>query len=108
MKRSLLYKPLRWASFPLAVPCTLPMSNRHRRLLIGPITTTIGRAAIGRDVGYGRAFGGISVHDPVVMNTSPSLGSLFGGLQFGYNYVLPSRVLIGIETDFSMPNSLSV
>ena len=49
--------------------------------------------------------GDISVHDPVAMNTSPSLGSLFGGLQFGYNYVLPSRVLIGIETDFSMPNA---
>ena len=60
---------------------------------------------LGGHVGYGRAFGDISVHDPVAMNTSPSLGSLFGGLQFGYNYVLPSRVMIGIETDFSMPNA---
>ena len=60
---------------------------------------------LGGHVGYGRAFGDVSVRDPVAMNTSPSLGSLFGGLQFGYNHVLPSRVMIGIETDFSMPNA---
>ena len=60
---------------------------------------------LGGHVGYGRAYGDVSVRDPVSINTSPSLGSLFGGLQFGYNYVLPSRVVIGIETDISMPNS---
>ena len=60
---------------------------------------------LGGHVGYGRAYGDISVRDPVAMNSSPSLGSLFGGLQFGYNYVLPSRLMIGIETDMSMPNS---
>ena len=60
---------------------------------------------LGGHVGYGRAFGDVSVRDPIAMNSSPSLGSLFGGLQFGYNYVLPSRVMIGIETDFSMPNA---
>ena len=60
---------------------------------------------LGGHVGYGRAFGDVSVRDPVAMNTSPSLGSVFGGLQFGYNYVLPSRVMIGIETDISMPNA---
>lgn len=60
---------------------------------------------LGGHVGYGRTFGGISVRDPVVMNASPSLGSVFGGLQFGYNYLLPSGLLVGIEADISMPNS---
>jgi high affinity Mn2+ porin len=60
---------------------------------------------LGGHVGYGRAYGDVAVRDSIAMNSSPSLGSLFGGLQVGYNYVLPSRVMIGIETDFSMPNS---
>ena len=60
---------------------------------------------LGGHVGYGRAHGDISVRDPGTATASPSLGSLFGGLQFGYNYVLPSRLLIGVETDISFPNS---
>lgn len=35
-----------------------------------------------------------------------SFGSLYGGLQAGYNYVLPSRLLLGIEADVSFPNFL--
>ncbi|MGE5816570.1 MAG: carbohydrate porin [Deltaproteobacteria bacterium] len=59
---------------------------------------------LGGHVGYGRAYGDVAVRDPIAMNSNPSLGSLFGGLQVGYNYVVPSRVMIGIETDISMPN----
>jgi high affinity Mn2+ porin len=33
-------------------------------------------------------------------------GSLFGGSQFGYNHMLPSRLLVGIEGDFSFSNYL--
>jgi high affinity Mn2+ porin len=32
-------------------------------------------------------------------------GSYYAGLQAGYNWVLPSRLLIGIEVDASFPNS---
>jgi high affinity Mn2+ porin len=32
-------------------------------------------------------------------------GSYVAGVQAGYNYVLPSRVLLGFETDVSFPNS---
>jgi high affinity Mn2+ porin len=32
-------------------------------------------------------------------------GSYVAGLQGGYNYVFPSHVLLGFETDFSFPNS---
>src|SRR6202022_4658987 len=32
-------------------------------------------------------------------------GSFFAGLQAGYNHLLPSHFLIGIEADFSSPNT---
>ena len=60
---------------------------------------------LGGHLGYGRAHGDISIRDPGAQNASPSLGSLFGGLQVGYNHMLSSRVLIGVEADLSFPNS---
>ena len=32
-------------------------------------------------------------------------GSYFAGLQAGYNYLLPSRLILGIEADISFPNT---
>jgi high affinity Mn2+ porin len=34
-------------------------------------------------------------------------GSYFAGLQAGYNRMLPSRFLVGIEADFSSPNTIA-
>jgi high affinity Mn2+ porin len=34
-------------------------------------------------------------------------GSYFAGMQAGYNYMLPSRFLLGIEMDFSTPNTMA-
>jgi len=34
-------------------------------------------------------------------------GSYFAGLQAGYNYMLPSRFLVGFEADFSSPNTIA-
>jgi high affinity Mn2+ porin len=34
-------------------------------------------------------------------------GSYFIGMQAGYNYMLPSRFLVGFEADFSAPNTLA-
>jgi high affinity Mn2+ porin len=34
-------------------------------------------------------------------------GSFFHGLQAGYNYKLPSRFVVGVEADFSAPNTLA-
>jgi high affinity Mn2+ porin len=34
-------------------------------------------------------------------------GSYFGGLQAGYNFVLPSRLLLGVEADISFPSSIT-
>ncbi|MGD0024463.1 MAG: hypothetical protein ABSC37_07530 [Xanthobacteraceae bacterium] len=34
-------------------------------------------------------------------------GSFFAGFQGGYNIMLPSRLLLGVETDASFPNTLA-
>jgi high affinity Mn2+ porin len=45
-----------------------------------------------------------TLSDPVPTASSNSFGSLYGGVQAGYNYVLPSRLLLGIEADIMFPN----
>jgi high affinity Mn2+ porin len=61
---------------------------------------------VGGHVGYGRGNGSNTLSDPNPSSASSSFGSLFGGLQFGYNYLLSSRLLAGIEGDISFPNYL--
>ena len=61
---------------------------------------------VGGHVGYGRGYGRNILSDPNPTTANSSFGSLFGGLQFGYNYLLPSRLLLGIEGDISFPNYL--
>lgn len=34
-------------------------------------------------------------------------GSFFHGLQAGYNYILPSRLVLGVEADISAPNTIA-
>jgi high affinity Mn2+ porin len=61
---------------------------------------------VGGHVGYSRGYGRNTLFDPNQTTASSSFGSLFGGLQFGYNDLLPSRLLVGIEGDISFPNYL--
>lgn len=61
---------------------------------------------VGGHVGYSRGYGRNTLFDPDPAVAAASFGSLFGGLQFGYNYQLPSRLLLGIEGDISFPNYL--
>ena len=60
----------------------------------------------GGHVGYGRGYGRDTLFDPNPTAAASSFGSLWGGLQFGYNHLLPSRLLVGIEGDISFPNYL--
>ncbi|MGO9629416.1 MAG: carbohydrate porin [Xanthobacteraceae bacterium] len=59
---------------------------------------------VGGHVAY--SFGRVNstLSDPVPTASSNSFGSLYGGVQAGYNYVLPSRVLLGVEADITFPN----
>ncbi len=61
---------------------------------------------VGGHVGYSRGFGRNTLFDSGPTASDASFGSLFGGLQFGYNYLLPSHLLVGIEGDISFPNFL--
>jgi high affinity Mn2+ porin len=61
---------------------------------------------VGGHVAYGRGHTGNTLFDPDPTQSSRSFGSLYGGLQMGYNYVLPSRLLLGAEADISFPNFL--
>jgi high affinity Mn2+ porin len=49
--------------------------------------------------------GSLGLSNPI--HFSDGTGSYFGGLQAGYNKVLPSRVLLGLETDAMFPNTIS-
>ncbi len=62
---------------------------------------------VGGHVGYSRGNARVTVVDDDPTNFSKSFGSLTGGLQGGYNYVLPSRFLLGVEADASFLNNLS-
>jgi opacity protein-like surface antigen len=62
---------------------------------------------VGGHVGYSRGNARVTVVDDDPTNFSHAFGSLIGGLQGGYNYVLPSSLLLGIEADASFLNYLS-
>jgi high affinity Mn2+ porin len=61
----------------------------------------------GGHVGYGRGRASTTLSDPAPSGASNSFGSLFGGAQFGYNYLWTPRILLGVEADISFPNYLS-
>jgi high affinity Mn2+ porin len=61
---------------------------------------------VGGHAGYDRGYGANTLFDANPITVNSSFGSLFGGMQLGYNYRLPSRLLVGIEGDFSFPNYL--
>src|SRR5260221_6950754 len=59
---------------------------------------------LGGHLGYGRGHANDSFADPVTTGSNKALGSLFGGVQLGYNHVLKSGLLLGIESNLSFPN----
>src|SRR6266540_2645076 len=62
---------------------------------------------LGGHVGYTRGNARATVVDDDPDSFKSSFGSLIGGLQGGYNYVLPSRLLLGVEADASFLNFIS-
>lgn len=52
--------------------------------------------------GTGRGNGTLSDPNPTLVGNS--FGSLYGGMQGGYNYVFPSGLLLGAEADVTFPN----
>ena len=57
----------------------------------------------GGHVAYSMGRVNSTLSDPGPTASSNSFGSQYGGLQAGYNYVLRSRLLFGIEADVTFP-----
>ncbi len=57
----------------------------------------------GGHVAYSMGRANSTLSDPDPTASSNPFNSQYGGLQAGYNYVLPSRALLGIETDITFP-----
>jgi high affinity Mn2+ porin len=64
-------------------------------------------AYLGGHVGFSRGRTGATIVGPDTSQQTTSLGGLYAGVQGGYNYVLPSGVLLGLEADLSFPNYLA-
>lgn len=58
----------------------------------------------GGHVGYSRGHVNNTLSDPAPVGSSAWFGGLYGGVQVGYNHVLSSRILLGVEADVSFPN----
>lgn len=50
---------------------------------------------------FGQGSGALSNPNPTIVGNP--FGSQYGGLQVGYNYMLPSRVVLGAEADVTFP-----
>jgi high affinity Mn2+ porin len=61
---------------------------------------------VGGHVAYGRGHARGSLSDLGPTASNDWFGSLYGGVQAGYNFVLPSRLLFGLEADITFPNFL--
>src|SRR5450631_3747355 len=62
---------------------------------------------VGAHAGFGRGSSTAVLADPATSTTSNAFGGLIGGVQAGYNYQLPSGMLLGVEADMSFPNYLT-
>jgi len=58
----------------------------------------------GAHVGFGQGRSNATLTDPAATNGQNTFGGLIGGVQAGYNFVLPSGMLLGLEADISFLN----
>src|SRR3982074_803828 len=61
---------------------------------------------IGAHAGYSGGSSNAVCSDPAPTATSNFFGGMIGGVQAGYNYRLPSGILLGVEADITFPNYL--
>ncbi|HKS17739.1 MAG TPA: carbohydrate porin [Bradyrhizobium sp.] len=61
---------------------------------------------IGGHTGYGRGSSAAVLSDPAALATNSRFSGVIGGVQAGYNWRLPSGLLLGLEADLTFPNYL--
>jgi high affinity Mn2+ porin len=62
---------------------------------------------VGGHVGYSRGSVDATLGGAVPTHDTAGFGALYGGVHGGYNYLLPSGMLLGVEADLSFPNFLA-
>src|SRR5690242_18214241 len=62
---------------------------------------------IGAHAGFSRGSSSALLADPSPTAISNVYDGMIGGVQAGYNYRLPSGLLLGAEADFTFPNYLT-
>src|SRR6266436_7983290 len=62
---------------------------------------------LGAHAGFGRGTSNAELSDPALSTTHNVFDGMIGGVQAGYNYRLPSGLLLCIEADISFPNYLT-
>src|SRR6185312_14723622 len=60
----------------------------------------------GGHVGYGGGTSNATAFEPGAVTSGNRYGGAVAGAQLGYNYVLPSRLLLGAEADVTFANYL--
>jgi high affinity Mn2+ porin len=64
---------------------------------------------IGAHAGYGRGTSSAVLIDPLLATTATNsaFSGMIGGVQAGYNFQMPSGLLLGVEADLTFPNYLT-
>lgn len=84
------------------IPVRLPLKAPHIQSVFDWTGLYIGAHA-----GFGRGTSTAALSDPATVTTSSALSGMVGGLQAGYNFQLPSGIVLGAEADITFPNYLT-
>lgn len=96
----------------IALSVTIPLAAAAQDVSAGQRREVAGRAPgdiwdgfyFGGHVGFGRGDARATIWDATPISANNTFGGLIGGMQLGYNVVLPSRMLLGWEADATFPN----
>src|SRR5215469_5001449 len=86
-----------------AVGDLAPEQTAFKALPVSAVSYDWSELYFGGHFGYDWGHASHTLRDPEPSASGDAFGMLFGGLQIGYNYVLPSRLLVGFEGDISFP-----
>src|SRR5436190_720351 len=85
----------RWLACVVVLGATIPAEAEDKRSM--PFSWT--GLYLGGHAGYSRGNAGATFFAPAAAPASHNYGTMIAGAHGGYNYVLPNRVLLGIEID---------
>ena len=109
---------LRWESFSWRAVIGVALATAEKALAADDVMLTKAAPAssngwaadnwtgfyVGGHVAGSQGRGTSTLSDPNPFSVGDLSGSLYGGVQAGYNYVFPSRLLLGAEADITFPN----